>query len=262
MLDKALNQIRSTIRSCSYKLNDYQQYYKNIEKKDLKTEEKYKKIFSKILLDIISPSKCKEAIELLVMAGADLEITQRGTGYFLPGFGSGEGSADDYETPLFRAVRIGDLKKIRQLLSLGANVNATGQYGQTPLHDALGGYCQHLKCNISDRIKIISLLLDYDASLTQKDSENYYDVFDFIYKNFIYNYSNDPYSKSYQKVITDTLKNVKEDKDVKKISRNFDALDKKLLQKTIIKTVEDALSDSYMNLVIDYYKWTKSKLCC
>jgi ankyrin repeat protein len=66
---------------------------------------------------------------------------------------------DDNESPLFKAIRIGNIQTVQQLLDEGYSVNTVDLYGRTALHIAAE----------SGQKDTISLLLDFGARIDVLD---------------------------------------------------------------------------------------------
>ncbi|MCL4361713.1 ankyrin repeat domain-containing protein [Candidatus Dependentiae bacterium] len=69
------------------------------------------------------------------------------------------------ETPLCTACRCGKIEIMEMLISKGAQINSQDNYGMSPLHLALGHYCER----IENSQNVIMKFLDYAPNVNAKD---------------------------------------------------------------------------------------------
>jgi ankyrin repeat protein len=80
-----------------------------------------------------------------------------------------EARGPDGETPLYKAWRLQDLENIRALLDAGAKVNVQDSKGYTPLHEAVSTYTPiHSKHSIPPDLRLLCILLSHDAGVNLK----------------------------------------------------------------------------------------------
>ena len=124
----------------------------------------------------LDKAKTDEVWELLVSLGAKITSTL---------------SQKDLDNELYDATKNGDLEKVKECLTNGANVNITQDFGLTPLMWAAGAAHK-------GHLEIVKLLVEHGADIEAKDSNAGYTALIFAAKR-------EEYSSGFRMVAIDTF---------------------------------------------------------